>query len=109
MTTQTADLTAVVAEAATARTYEVWIVGNMPKIAVKNMTKEDAEAVYTEFVRQYKAEGWTDMDEQRKPPALLSKLQRNGEMLLVGVIDNATPKTQPIPKWLTRIPVVAHE
>jgi len=107
-TTATGDLTTVVAEAAAMRTFELWIVGNMPKIMIVNMTKADAIAVYTEFVRQFKFEGWKDMGD-RIPAPLLSKLERNHEMVLIGVIDNAAPKTQPIPKWLTRIPVVAHE
>ena len=109
-TTQTGDLTTVVAEAAAARTFEIWIIGSGPKTSVKNMTKHEALAVYAEFVRQVKLEGWQDMEKRRKvPDPLLSKLERNGEMMLVGVIDNARPTTQPIPKWLTRIPVVAHE
>jgi len=73
------------------------------KISVKQMTEDDAKAVYSEFVRQYRAEGWNLIDVHRIPKHL-SKLQKGGELIVVGVVNTAIPAPTALPHWLTRVP-----
>ena len=84
------------------RTCELWIISNGSKIAVKNMTREDAIAVYDEFVRQYRNEGWMPIN-TRRAPQYLTKLHKGTELVTVGMIDHATPQP-PAFAWLARVP-----
>ena len=86
------------------RTCEVQIVSNGKSIAVENMTREDAEAVYTECVRQYvQQEHWMPIDTHRVPP-FLTKLHKGHELITIAMIDHAQQPQPPALAWLARVP-----
>jgi len=86
------------------RSCEVQIASNGKSIAVANMTREDAVAVYEECVRQYvQHEHWTPIDTHRVPP-FLTKLHKGCEIVSIAMIDHSQQPQPPALAWLTRVP-----